>query len=204
MVLAAVGGTVGLTAVGGAVVLIASHHVAVTISVAMAEVATTETVAHSATRTGTAIVATVVPAAASVVMPGVGATIDTVERGAAEVVVVAVGIAGVDGEVPASGVPIERAIEVGGVAEGAILPLQEDVAHVEVPPPPVVAGKVIHRVDAHQVVEVDLVGGFILRFAEVQLVSHLVGQEQCLLACLLIAHGAGRQGEQEQGSHGEQ
>lgn len=121
MVLAAVGGTVGLTAVGGAVVLIASHHVAVTISVAMAEVASTETIAHSATRTGTAIVATVVPAAASVVMPGVVATIDAVEGGAAEIVVVAVGIAGVDGEVPASGVPIERAVEVGGVAEGAIL-----------------------------------------------------------------------------------
>ena len=92
MVLAAVGGTVGLTTKGGAVVLIASHHVAVAISVAMAEVATTETIAHSTTRAGTAIVATVVPAAASVVMPGVGATIDAVEGGAAEIVVVAVGI----------------------------------------------------------------------------------------------------------------
>ncbi len=42
------------------------------------------------------------------------------------------------------------------------MPLQQDVAHVEVSPAPVIAVYVVYSCNAHEVVEVYFVGGVIL------------------------------------------
>ena len=119
------------------------------------------------------------------------ATVHIPEVWATEVEVVAVGIACVDAEVPVSSLPVEWAIEVGGSEIGLILPVEQDVAQVEVALLPVDAIEVGLGVDTHQVVKIHFVGGLVLLLGQVKLVSHLVGEEQCLLACLLIAHCIG-------------
>ena len=106
----------------------------------------------------------------------------------AKVEVVAVWIAGVDCEVPASCIPVERTIEVRGCAESSVLPVEQYVAEVEVALSPVCSVQVVIVTDTHQVVKVHLVGGLILVVGEVKLVSHLVGEEQCSLASLLVTH----------------
>ena len=107
-----------------------------------------------------------------------------------EVEIVAVRIAAVDAEVPICSIPVYRAIEVGCIAEQLILPVEEDVTQVEITVCPVNTIEVVIAVDTHQVVEVHLVCCLVLLLGEVQLVSHLVGEEQSLLACLLVAHCA--------------
>ena len=97
-------------------------------------------------------------------------------------------IVGKDAEVPET-VPVERAIEIVGCAESAILPVKEDIAEVEVALCPVVSEDIIGRVDTHQIVEVNLKGCLILFLREVKLVSHLVCEEESLLLSLLITHG---------------
>jgi len=134
----------------------------------------------------------------------VAAAIDSIEAGHSEVVVVAVGIAGIDTEVPETIAPVKGTIEVGGVEESPVLPVEQDIAQVEVAVLPVDAIEVVVVVDAHQVVEVDFVCCLILLLGEVQLVSHLVGEEQSLLTSLLIAHGAGRQGHHEHCCEGDE
>ena len=142
-------------------------------------------------RRGAAVVVAVrmVVAAAAVAAPTVSSAVGDVDRWAAEVEVVAPWIARVDGKVPEAVGPIERAVEVGGGAECVPLPLQEDVAHVEVAPLPVRAEHVVDGSDAHEVVEVDFVCGVILLLREVELVGHLVREEESLATCLLVAHG---------------
>ena len=127
------------------------------------------------------------------------ATVGGIEVGSAEVEVVATRIAQVNAEVPVAGIPVERAIEVAGGTEGIPLPRVEDVAEVEVATLPVDAEDIGLARHTHQVVEVDLIGSLVLSVGQVQLVGHLVRQEQCLVAGLLVAHGAGRQRE---GQHG--
>ena len=103
--------------------------------------------------------------------------------------VVTMRIARVDAEVPVTAVPVKRTIEIGCVNIGAVLPVKQHIAQVEITLTPIDTIEVIIRVDAHQVIEIDLVGSLILRIRQVELVSHLVGQEQSLLACLLITPG---------------
>ena len=125
---------------------------------------------------------------ASVHAPAVSATVLNVEARAAKVEVVAVWVAGVDAEVPVASRPVYRAVEVSGVAEGAVLPVEEYVAHVEIAVAPVGAVEVVDGVYPHEVVEVYLVCRLVLVLRQVQLVSHLVGKEQSFVACLLITH----------------
>ena len=163
----------------------------------IAVVAALKTVAHALMMVSAAIVArsevaSVIPAASAVVMPAVSAVIDVVEMRASEVEVVAVGVSGVDAEVPVAGVPVEGAVEIGGGTEGPVLPVEQDIAHVHVAVVPVGSVEVGLCVDAQQVVEVDLVGCLVLVFGQVELVSHFVGQEQRLLTGLLIAHCVSR------------
>ena len=71
------------------------------------------------------------------------------------------------------------------------MPVEEHIAQVKVAMRPVCTIEVVIGVYAHQVVEVDLVGSLVLILGEVELVCHLVGEKQSLLACLLIAHSVG-------------
>ena len=140
--------------------------------------------------------------AASVVhAPAVSAAVGHVEVRPSEVEVVTARVACVDAEVPVAGVPVERTVEVGGGAEGIPLPGVQDVAQVHVAALPVGSEDVAVTCDAHQVVQVDFVRGLILLVGEVQLVGHLVGEEQGLVAGLLVAHCTCRH---RHGQHGYQ
>jgi len=125
-------------------------------------------------------------------VPGMSAAIAGIEHGAPEVEVVAVRIAQIDSEVPVAVAPVEWAIEVGGIDEGLPLPVEQHIAHVQIAALPVGAVHIVVAGHPHQIVEVDLVGGLILLVGEVQLVGHLVGQEQGLVSGLLVAHGFAR------------
>ena len=142
--------------------------------------------------------ATVIPRATAISVPSVSTAINRVEARHSEVEVGAVRIAGIDAEVPVATAPVQRTIEISGVEVHSVLPVEEDIAQVEIAALPVDAVKVVLRVYAHEVVEVHLVGCFILLFREVELIGHLVGEEQGLLAGLLVAHGVGRCYECEQ------
>ena len=115
-----------------------------------------------------------------------------VEHRTTEVEVVTMWIASINAEVPETITPVEWTIEIGSCAECLPLPIQQNIAQVQVTTLPVVAIDIVitrhtHQV-AHQVVEVDFIGSLILLVRQVQLVSHLVCQEQSLVACLLVAH----------------
>ena len=144
-------------------------------------------VAAAVRRTEVVAVALIV-AVAAIVVPAVAAPIAHVEMWGAEVEVVTARIAGIDAEMPEAGVPVERTVEIGGGTEGIPLPRIEYIAQVQVAALPVGAEHITAARDAHQVVQVDFVGCLILRVSQVQLVCHLVGEEQGLLACLLVAH----------------
>ena len=166
--------------------------VSVTPAFAASVVTTCESVAHaSACMASVTEVTSMIPAAATIHPPAMTSAIDSPEMGMAKVEVVTVGIAGIDAEVPVAGFPVEGTIEVGSCHEGVVLPVEQDVAQVKVALCPIDAIQVVDGVDAHQVVKVHLVGGLVLLLGEVQLVCHLVGEEQCLLAGLLVTHCVG-------------
>ncbi len=155
------------------------------------EVATVETVSHTRSAFSgawTAEVTSVIPASATVHVPAVCTVVHGIEGGASEEEIVAARVSGVDAEVPVASVPVERAVEVTGFYISAVLPVQKDVAQVQVALSPVCAVQVVIAVDAHQVVEVHLVCCFVLFVGKVQFVSHLVCQEEGLLASLFVAH----------------
>ena len=145
-------------------------------------------VAHSVAWTEVVAMALIV-ASTAIPVPAVAATIAHVEVGTSEVEIVAPRIVGIDAEVPETCVPVQRTVEIGGCTIEVPLPRIENVAEVKVATLPVGAEDVVTASDTHQIVEVDLVGCLVLCVGEVQLVCHLVGQEQCLLASLLVAHG---------------
>ena len=132
------------------------------------------------------VVPTFVITPAGVIPPTVTAMVRGEEVWATEVEVVAMRIAGVDAEVPVAAIPVQWAVEIGGCTEGIPLPLVEDITQVEVPALPIDAKHIVVTGHSHQVVQVDLVGCLILGIAQVQFVCHLVGQEQGLVACLLV------------------
>ena len=92
--------------------------------------------------------------------------------------------------------PFGRRVEVVGLVELAVLHRREHEVDVVVAAAKVRALDVLRRVYRHEVVEVDFVHGVILRLVKPQLVGHLVGEEQCFLAGLVIAHGPRRQHSQ--------
>lgn len=69
------------------------------------------------------------------------------------------------------------------------------VVAAAVVPRPAGAIEVSGAVDAHQVVEVDLVGGLVLLIRQGGLVGHLVGEEQRLAACLAVGHCGSQRGK---------
>jgi len=162
------------------------------VSAARVEIASVETVSHTIAHVSARTVsesASVIPAVSSVVSPAMTSSVVKEECWASEVEVASIRIDGVNSEVPVPCVPIERAVEIVGSAIESILPVEEYVTQVEVTSCPVVGIKVTCHINVHQVVEVNLVSGLILVVGEIELVCHLVGQEEGLLPCLLIAHG---------------
>ena len=158
-------------------------------TVSSAVVAMVVAVAHAMVAVMTSEGASVIPTASAVAVPTVATAIDGVEVWASEVEEVAVGIAGVDAEVPIASLPVEWTIEICGCQIGLILPIEQDITQVEVALCPICTIEVGLCVHAHQVVEVHLEGGLILLLGEVQFIGHLIGKEQRLLTGLLITHG---------------
>ena len=160
-------------------------------AVGAAEVATCPAVVQSevcTARSAEVCTVAVVVAVRAVQVPGMSATVCDVEVRASEVEVVAVRIAGIDAEVPITCAPVQWAVEVAGCDVCLPLCVEQNVAQVAVAALPVVAIDIVVARHTHQVVEVDLVGGLILFVGEVQLVSHFIGQEQCLVASLFVTH----------------
>ena len=139
-----------------------------------------------------------IPRVSAVHVPGVTSTIDAIEVRTSEVEVVTMGIACINAKVPEACIPVERTVEIGGIQVELVLPVQKDIAQVEVTALPIDSVEIVLGINAHEVVKVYLVGCFILLFREVELVGHLVGEEQSLLTGLLVAHGVGRCYESEQ------
>lgn len=173
------------------VLSVSVESVAVCASVAaFLEVSTIVAVAHAVIGSALFVseVASVIPAASSVAVPAMASAIYSPEVWTSEVEVVAVRVACVDTEVPVACVPVQWTIEISCIAECAVLPVEQYVAEVEVTTCPVNAVQVVDCVYTHQIVKVHFVGSLILLFGEVQFVSHLVCQEQSLLACLFVTH----------------
>ena len=132
------------------------------------------------------IVTTLVIAAATIMAPAVSTTIGQVEVWTTKVEVVTMRIAGIDAKVPNTSLPIEWAVEVGSGAEQIPLPAIEDIADIQVATLPVGTKHIVITCDAHQIIQIDLIGSLILCIRQVQLVGHLVGQEERLSASLLV------------------
>ena len=160
-------------------------------TVAATEVATVPTVVHAevlSVRCMEVVAVAMIVAVSAYSVPCVGTTIGVVEMGTSEVEVVTVRVAGIDAEVPVTGVPVERTIEIGCCYEGIPLPVKQDIAQIEITALPVCPVHIVTAGDPHQIVEIDLIGSFVLFVSEIQLISHLVSQEQSFFASLLIAH----------------
>lgn len=99
------------------------------------------------------------------------------------VVVATVGIASVDRVVPSSASPSQRTVEVVQPHVAVPLVSAEHVPEVGVAAAPPASVEVALVVHAEQVVEVDFVCQLILFVVEVELVCHLVGEEQGFALC---------------------
>ena len=140
-----------------------------------------------------------IPTAAAIMTPTMPTAIHGNEMGTTEIEISAMGIPYIDGETPKAIPPYQRAIEIAGGHISVVLPTQQDIAQVQIALCPTPAIEVIIAVDAHQVVQVDFVGGLVLVIGEIEFIGHLVGQEQRVFPCLLVAHGVGLHREGEQG-----
>ena len=105
-----------------------------------------------------------------------------------KIVVVSMRIASIDPEVPEASIPVQRPIEIGGGTEQAPLPAVKHEIEIGIASLPVRAKDIATSCDPHQIVEIDFVGSLVLRIRQVQLVSHLVGEEQGFSPCLLVTH----------------
>ena len=149
-----------------------------------------------------AISTSAVPASSSIPVPAVSASVYGVEVRASEEEVVSARVSCVDGEMPVASVPVEWAIEVSGSQEGSVLPVEENVAQVGVALSPVCSIQVVVSVYPHEVIQVHFVCSLILVVGKIQLVCHLIGQKESLLASLLVTHGrCGRNCHCEQCHH---
>ncbi len=122
-------------------------------------------------------------------MPGMSAAIGHIEMRTPEVEIVAIGITGIDAEMPHACTPIQRTVEIRGCQIGTVLPVEQDIAQIQIPTLPVQSVHIIDGVDTHQIVEVDFIGSLILVVRQIELIRHLVRQEKGTLACLLVIHG---------------
>ena len=139
-----------------------------------------------------------IPAPTAIHPPTMTATVLYIKVWTTEEEVVAMRITGIDAEVPETARPIKRTVEIAGCAKGIVLPIPENIAQVEVTLPPIYAIKVVVIIDTHEIIEVNLISSLVLVISKIQFVCHLIREEECLLASLLIAHGMGRYCHYEQ------
>ena len=176
----------------GRTVVIALCHTCRTASVVVVTVVTAiPTVAHAhmlitCSERAEVVMTALVIASAAIVAPAVTATIGQVEMWTTEIEVVAMRIAGIDAEVPYTSLPVERAVEVGSCAKQIPLPAIEYITDIQVTALPVGAKHIVIACDAHQIVQVNLIGSFILCIRQVQFVCHLICQEEGLSASLFV------------------
>ena len=161
----------------------------ITIVAAIPSVAHTEVLVTSRIARTIVIPTSLIIAVAVVHPPAVASTIGNIEAGTTEVEVVTMRVAGIDTEVPIAGFPEQGTVEVGSCAEQIPLPREQNIAQIQVAALPIRAEHIVLAGDSHEVIEVYLVGSLILSIAQIQLVSHLVGEEEGLFTCLLIGHG---------------
>lgn len=106
-----------------------------------AVVATVESVSHAhsrcAARTWCAKFLSMVPASSAIHSPAMSTSVHGIEMRSAKEEIVSARVSGIDAEMPITIVPVERAIEIGSVEEGAILPVEQNVAQVHVALSPV-------------------------------------------------------------------
>lgn len=207
---AAVSASCGIVAVALHAPAVASHAASVMVSVAVGGNGSVRSVAkrpaaivvitavksvahaHSAVAMSWSVASAMIPRAVAIHVPAVAASINGIEVWRAKVEIVAVRVAGIHAEVPITGIPIQWAIEVSGISVHAVLPVEQNVAQVQIAPFPINTVQVVVVVYTHEVVQVYFVCGFVLVIGQIQLISHLVRQEKSLLASLFITHGVGR------------
>ena len=134
------------------------------------------------------VATTVVEAMSAVHVPAMTTSVGHIEMRPAKEEIVAMGVAAVDAEVPVACLPVEGTVEIRGGNESLPLPVEKDIAQVEITTLPIGAEHIRTACHSHQIVEVDLIGSLILFVGEIQFVRHLVCEEQCLATGLLIAH----------------
>ena len=132
------------------------------------------------------IMTSLIVTATAIVAPAVSAAIGHIEMRVSEIEVVAMRIAGIDAEVPVACLPVEWAIEIRGGTEQIPLPAIEDITDIQVATLPVQSKHVALTGDAHQIIQVNLIGSLILCVRQVQLIGHLVRQEKGLSASLFV------------------
>ena len=137
------------------------------------------------------VAVSVIVTISTMTMPGVTTTIGDIEVRTSEVEVVTMRVAEINAEVPVACLPVEGTVEIAGCHKGVPLPVVKDIAQVEITTLPVGAEHVSTTCHSHEIVEIDLVGCLVLLVVQIQLVSHLISQEQGLVASLLVAHGVG-------------
>ena len=101
-------------------------------------------------------------------------------------------IARIDSECPVASRPDHRTIEVSQAHIPVELPAVQHEAEVSIAAIPPDAEDISMSVEAHQVIEVDFIYSLILCSCKVELVSHLVGEEEGFVLCCVIAHCVGR------------
>ena len=158
------------------------------------EITTVPTVVHThmlSSRSAEVLAVAIVVTTISMNIPGMSATIGGIEVWTSEVEVVTVRIAGIDAEVPVACLPVEGTVEIAGCNKGIPLPVEKDIAQIEVATLPIYTEYIVAARHTHQIVEVDFVTSLIVLVGEVELIGHLISQEQGLVAGLLVTHCAG-------------
>jgi hypothetical protein len=155
------------------------------------EIATVPTVVHAemlSVRGAEVVSMSMIVTMSAYTMPGMCAMIGHIEVRTTEVEVVTMWITTIDTEVPVTSLPIEWTIEIGGCYKGVPLPLEQDIAQIEVTTLPIGSEHIVASCHPHQVVEVYLISCLVLFVSQIQLISHLISEEEGLVAGLLVAH----------------
>jgi len=113
-------------------------------------------------------------------------------------------VAGVDGEGPATSTPDDGTVEPLTGHEAVVLPGAEHIAQVAVANFPPKTEHVGAGIYVEQVIEIDFIHCLILCCCQSELVGHLVGKEEGLVACGVVRHCCGGDGyrhHHHQGHH---